>query len=393
MIEIINKEMCCGCEACVQICPRSCITFKEDNEGFRYPLVDRDACIECGQCEAVCPVLHPRESIKPLKVYAAINRNDEVRANSSSGGVFTLLAEEVIAAGGVVCGAIFDEEWCVKHTYTEDLEGLAAMRGSKYTQSRIDTIYRDTERLLKSGRRVLFSGTPCQVAGLRRFLRADYDNLLCVDFICHGVPSPKVWRGYLSEFVGGQVSKEYTIEGVTFRDKRNGGSDYGLHIWGRHGHVKSDKFSLYDHTDTNVYMQGFLQDIFLRPSCHSCPSKSFSSGSDITIADFWCLWRYLPQFDDKLGVNMVTANSPKGEAAYDRLDKRSEEVSPESIQQVAYQSAKIHRNRKKFFEQLDNDVPVIALINRYATDRLSVRLFNICVKVGKFILRRESHKR
>lgn len=192
MIEIKDKKDCCGCSACVQKCPKQCISLKEDNEGFLYPEVDKSMCINCGLCEKVCPVLHQGESRKPLKVYAAKNQDEEIRRQSSSGGIFTLLAEKTIQDGGVVFGARFDEHWEVKHDYTETIEGLAAFRGSKYVQSRMEDNYRKAEMFLKQGRKVLFSGTPCQVAGLKRFLRKYYGNLLTIDMVCHGVPSPLV---------------------------------------------------------------------------------------------------------------------------------------------------------------------------------------------------------
>ena len=207
MIEIKDKKDCCGCSACVQRCPKQCITLKEDNEGFLYPIVDKKTCIDCGLCEKVCPILHQGEPQKPLKVYAAKNLNEEIRRQSSSGGIFTLLAEQVIQEGGVVFGARFDENWEVKHDYTETIEGLAVFRGSKYVQSRIEDNYKKAEEFLKQGRKVLFSGTPCQIAGLKRFLRKEYEELLTVDFVCHGVPSPGVWRKYLKETVARMCDK------------------------------------------------------------------------------------------------------------------------------------------------------------------------------------------
>ena len=199
MIDILNKKDCCGCSACVQKCPKQCISLKEDNEGFLYPQVNQQECISCGICKKVCPIINPNEKRTPLQIYAAINKNEEIRRQSSSGGIFTLLSEEILKEGGVVFGARFDENWEVKHDYTENVKGLVNFRGSKYVQSRIEDNYKKVETFLKQGRKVLFSGTPCQIAGLKRFLSKEYDNLLTVDFICHGVPSPKVWRLYLYE--------------------------------------------------------------------------------------------------------------------------------------------------------------------------------------------------
>ena len=200
MIHILDKHSCCGCAACVQACPKQCISFNEDEQGFRYPLVDESICIDCGLCEKVCPVIHQLDAKKPLKVYAAQNPNEEIRLKSSSGGIFTMLAESVIDEGGVVFGAQFDKNWEVEHAYTESKEGLAAFRGSKYLQSRTGETYKQTRDFLKAGRSVLYSGTSCQIAGLKKFLRKEYENLITVDVVCHGAPSPLVWRTYLDDF-------------------------------------------------------------------------------------------------------------------------------------------------------------------------------------------------
>lgn len=199
MIHIIDKSKCCGCNACVQRCPKQCIAMQVDEEGFLYPVVDQSVCIDCGLCEKVCPVINLNEPRQPLQVLAAKNRNEEQRLRSSSGGIFILLAEHIIKQGGVVFGARFDKNWEVEHAYAETLEELEPLMRSKYVQSRIGNTYKEAEQFLKQGRQVLFVGTPCLIAGLKKFLRKEYENLLAVDFICHGVPSPGVWRRYLEE--------------------------------------------------------------------------------------------------------------------------------------------------------------------------------------------------
>lgn len=197
MIEIKDKKDCCGCRACVQICPKDCISFLMDEEGFSYPKVNESDCIDCHLCEKVCPIKNENPQIEPKEVIGAYNLNEDERSLSSSGGMFILLAKKTIAENGVVFGAVFDEEWNVKHTYTETKEGIFAMLQSKYVQSNIGDSYINVRSFLKQGRKVLFCGTPCQVLGLKRFLRKDYANLLTVDFLCHGVPSPGVWKKYV----------------------------------------------------------------------------------------------------------------------------------------------------------------------------------------------------
>lgn len=211
MINIIEKKDCCGCSACVSICPKHCITMSLDNEGFLYPQVDNESCIDCGLCEKVCLVLNQGKECKPFQVYAAKNINEEIRMKSSSGGIFTLLAEQILHEGGVVFGARFNADWEVIHDYTETKEGLAAFRGSKYVQSRLGDSFCQAEHFLRQGRKVMFTGTPCQIAGLKLFLRKTYDNLLTVDFICHGVPSPGVWKKYLEELIALKDNRKNSV--------------------------------------------------------------------------------------------------------------------------------------------------------------------------------------
>lgn len=329
MINIEDKKQCCGCSACVQRCPKQCIVMKEDEEGFLYPVADKDVCIDCNLCEQVCPVLRQREEREPLDVYAAFNKNEEVRMQSSSGGVFTALAESIIKEGGVVFGARFNEDWEVVHDYVETVEGLSAFRGSKYVQSRIGCTFSQAEQFLKQGRKVLFSGTPCQIAGLKLFLRKEYENLLSVDFICHGVPSPGVWRQYLNEFIAHQGNKKKSvfspskpmflnsirdISRIEFRNKRLGWKKYSfaLTLSVPIGHGAKNTVLLSEPYNKNIFMKGFLADLYLRPSCYVCPSKCLKSGSDVTIGDYWGIQNVKPEIDDDKGICCLLVNSDKG---------------------------------------------------------------------------------
>lgn len=218
MICLTDKSQCCGCEACRNVCPKQCITLKEDKEGFLYPEINVTTCIKCGLCERVCPMLlQSNKERMPVAVYAAKHKDDNIRLVSSSGGAFTFLAEKVIEQGGVVFGARFDENWQVVHDYVETKSELSLFRGSKYVQSRIGNSYQQVQQFLKSGRLVLFTGTSCQILGLKLFLRKQYDNLLAIDVICHGVPSPKVWKKYLNEVAFGHCSQ---ITDISFRNKK-----------------------------------------------------------------------------------------------------------------------------------------------------------------------------
>lgn len=343
MLQVTDKQDCCGCHACVSVCARQCIAMQEDNEGFLYPVVDEAMCTDCGLCERVCPVINQDEPRKPLKVYAAKNRNEEIRRQSSSGGIFTPLAESVIRDGGVVFGAKFDKDWNVVHAWTDTIEGIADFRGSKYVQSTIGDAYREARELLKRGRKVLFSGTPCQIAGLRKFLRKEYGNLLTVDVVCHGVPSPLVWRKYLEETrenlraerdagkntVSSSLMDLPVITGISFRDKTHGWKKFAFRL--RYAAFKAAENSLpvpaNDSERTllqpfpdNVFMKGFLSNFYLRPSCYDCSSRTGKSGSDITIADFWGVQNFYPEFDDDRGVGLVLVNSDKGRKAYEQVN-------------------------------------------------------------------------
>lgn len=296
-----------------------------DKEGFLYPQVDVTRCIDCGKCEKVCPELVEAGEGKATGVYAAKNPDDEVRRASSSGGIFTLLAKYVLAENGVVFGARFDKDWNVVHDYTESKEGLGAFRGSKYVQSRTGETFKQAERFLKAGRKVLFSGTPCQIMGLKRYLRREYDNLLTVDFVCHGVPSPLVWRKYIEETLVRQDEKIQfrptlnhlfsdempLIEGISFRDKCLGWEKFSFALTLSKVTTAGEKntVSLSSIFYDNAYMQAFLANLTLRPSCYACPAKCGRSGSDVTLGDFWGIGKIAPELDDDRGCSLLIIKS------------------------------------------------------------------------------------
>lgn len=395
MIQITDKSLCCGCAACVQKCPKQCITLHEDHEGFLYPKVDTDTCINCGLCEKVCPVLKEGDKRAPLKVYAAINKNEKKRLESSSGGIFTLLAEQTLREDGVVFGARFDSNWQVCLDYTETTEGVTAFRGSKYVQARTGNCYRQAECFLKEGRKVLFTGTPCQIAGLKKFLRKEYDNLLAVDFVCHGVPSPKVWRRYLQEILASKGEKNTVsfspnsssfsegyapISGISFRNKALGWKKYSF-VLRRNlaeatadGEQNSVSFSIM-HKE-NTFMRLFLSDVILRPSCYQCHCKEGKSGADITIADFWGIENIAPEMDDDKGTSLVIIQSEKGKQTFSLLDVIKKEQTYEEALRCngAIKSAcKPHPKREIFWEMVDEQ-NLDGLCNRLLKDSYKVRM-------------------
>lgn len=327
MIEIKDKSKCCGCEACVQRCPKHCIHLVEDKEGYRYPRVDKATCVNCGLCEMVCPIINENEQQEPIEVLAAKNPDEQQRLAGSSGGVFFEIGRNIINNGGIVFGARFDENWNVIHSYAEDIEGLNAFRGSKYVQSYIGDSYKKVEGFLKDGRQVLFSGTPCQIAGLQRFLRKKYANLLLVDVVCHGVPSSMPWQKFLDEAIRTQNMSSETfrkqITSVSFRSKEKGWLKFHLKVIykplnGISANSRNSIFSKY-HRDTDFFY-GFLSQYFLRPSCYNCKFRCGKSHSDITLADFWGIWDHTDQWNDDRGISLVMLNTEKGKAIFDTLN-------------------------------------------------------------------------
>lgn len=343
MIKIIDKKDCCGCNACVQKCPKQCITMQLDDEGFYYPVVDVESCINCGLCKKVCPVLNQGKIREPYKCYAARSKFKEIVSNSSSAGVFFLLAEKTINNNGVVFGARFNDCWDIVHTWTDNIEGLKPFMSSKYVQSQIGNSYQQAEIFLKEGREVLFSGTPCQIAGLHLYLKVNYDNLICVDVICHGVPSPGVWREYLRYEISPKKCKDTVsspiyspltetdalkIKGISFRNKRLGWRKYSFVIFPSLNFNQETKKTdlllgrplVQQKHYYNLYMKTFLFNLTLRQSCFACPARKGKSGSDILLGDFWGVARYYPEFFDANGVSMVLCYTEKGVKLLESLD-------------------------------------------------------------------------
>lgn len=371
MIKIEVKHSCCGCEACVQICPQHCISFTPDSEGFSYPNVDETLCIKCGLCEKVCPVLQPYEERTPLKTLAAINKNDDVRMSSSSGGIFTLLAEQVIDEGGVVWGARFDDLWQVIFDYAETKEGLKEFRGSKYLQAKVGDSYARCKQFLDEGRKVLFSGTQCQIAGLLHYLRKPYENLLTVDFICHGVPSPFVWQRYLAEVVS---IGNRAVRDIQFRNKMRGWKEFSFAV-----EFNEDSQTLFMSTpySKDIYMKAFLSNLILRPSCYSCPAKGGKSHSDITIADFWGIQKVHPDMDDDRGTSLVLVNTDKGSAALptEAMTLSEEDFYTAIAGNFAWSKpAAPHQRREVFFRNLTANKSIVKQINDALRPTLRQRL-------------------
>ena len=304
MIDVTEKSKCSGCAMCKNLCPVEAIYMKADEEGFLYPEVEMQKCINCGACEKICPILNKKSLNCSLQAYGCINRNDTVRANSSSGGIFYLLGEYVISQNGVVFGAKFDDEFRVVHDFAENIEKMRAFQGSKYLQSDIGDTYKTAKKFLEQNRLVLFSGTPCEIEGLRAFLQKDYKNLICQDIICHGAPSPMIWKKYVEYHETKMGTK---VENVNFRCKKYGWSRNAL-LW-LFSNSKAKTIQAYD----DLYMRSFSQNLTLRPSCYACSFKGCERSADITLGDFWGVEHLYPDLFDDQGTSLVIVNSAKGE--------------------------------------------------------------------------------
>lgn len=381
MIKIQKTTDCCGCSACAEICPKQCISLDVDYEGFWYPQINSSICIDCHLCESVCPVLNPGVEHKPLHVYAAINKNDEIRARSASGGVFTIIAEKVIDEGGVVFGVKFDRDWNVIFGYTETKEGLEEFRRSKYVQAWVGESYREVKRFLKEGKKVLFTGLPCQIAGLNLFLKKEYTNLITVDLICEGVPSPKLWRKYLDEefvvykkkyrtrthITSSSSRQNIFIKDISFRNKSLGWSNFSFSLTiAGNSSENSQNIVFPSYINRNsAYMQLMFRYGNLRPICYVCPFKCCKSGSDLTIADYWGISQLHPEMDDDKGTSMVFVNTMRGKKYFDLSKTHYLETSYEESWPFnnVVTSSKKHPKRDYFYSQIDKRQSVIKLMN------------------------------
>lgn len=344
MTEVITKEKCCGCSACVHACPQQCISMQEDTQGFLYPVIDLNKCINCRLCQRSCPVQEEKQS-GGTKAYLAYCSEDSIRKKSSSGGIFTLLAEAIWNSGGEVCAAVYDESFRVEHMVTEDASQIERMQKSKYIQSNLKSCFCEIKSSLDAGKRVLFAGTPCQVAGLKKYLQKDYIGLFCVDIVCHGVPSYKVFQKYIAD-----TFPERKLSHVDFRDKTTGWKNYSITFSFTDGSVECMP------REQCLYFNGFVQNLFLRPSCYHCAFKGTNYKSDLTLGDFWGMEQIFPQKDDDKGAGLVLVHTNRGEQLLSSLKKRMYLEKVDGREYIKWNPsvdipAPENAKRREFFEQ------------------------------------------
>lgn len=367
MKEVCKQEKCTGCGSCASVCPKGCIHMEENAEGFLYPVINEKECVDCGLCKKSCKVEEKLDNSFKTKAYAMMNNDEKIRTESSSGGVFTLLSEYIIENNGVVYGAAFNDNYEVEHIRVTSTNEIALLRKSKYVQSKIGECYKLAKKDLEENRKVLFTGTPCQIAGLRGYLKKDYDNLYCQDIMCHGVPSPKLWKKYINELGIGK------IKSVSFREKIVSWSQYSVKIEGEEGSICERFFE-------NTYMKAFLADIALRKSCNQCNYKQLNYFSDITLADFWGLDKVYPELDDATGVSLVLVSTAKGDGLLKLISDKAKMVSVDTDRalqgnQAAVNNTHSHPKRELFMKNLDS-MTVNALVKKYVQKNIFQKIFH-----------------
>ena len=343
MLVYEKKENCAGCTACMNICPYGAISMEPDDEGFLYPLPNEDLCTDCGLCQKICPFQDEyriNSNFEQPKIYAAKHRDDDVRINSSSGGMFTAISDYILGSDGVIYGAAFDEQFKVCHQKAVNEQERNKIRGSKYVQSDLNGIFSEIKVELKKGRKVLFTGTPCQNAGLHAYLNKSYEHLYLCDIVCHGTPSPLIWKEHI-DFMAKRYNKK--IIAYNFRSK-----------WrGRNVTIIFDDGSLrYNSSDLLTFSNIFYSCLAHRPSCYHCRFSNFHRPSDITIADFWGIEKSMPDFEDNKGVSLVLVNSSKGKELFEKISQTlyfEESNTIDCLQQNLHSPTKEPAQRYQFW--------------------------------------------
>lgn len=357
-----EKKDCNGCGACALVCPKKCIHMVEDKEGFFYPVIDEERCIHCGKCKNLCSNYNVNKKLG--KAYMAINNSELDRRNSSSGGMFILLARYVINHGGVVCGAKYDENLVVKHDFAETIERCKEFMGSKYSRSKMEGIYERIKQILEDNRYVLFTGTPCQVAGLKTYLKIDYEKLITCDIVCHANPSPKVFEKYKMEL---EKTKGVKIKSIVFRSKENGW-DNSMPIIEYENGEKEEESSFYD---------AFVAELFNRPSCHFCKFSSMKRVSDFTIGDLWGIEKIEPTWNDNKGVSLLVISTRKARDIFLDIKQylKFKEIDIErAFSYNHHNNEPMNKNRRKFFKKIDRDDNVIKYMKKYIKGGIITRI-------------------
>lgn len=371
-----DENFCCGCAACANICGHGAITMQENARGFILPCIDERKCVDCGLCEKVCDFNKQKlTENNTIHSYSLIHRDKEVVKNSTSGGAFTALSDAVLEEGGLIAGAIMDNNFTVHHILTNEYSVRNMMRGSKYVQSAMGSIFVEIKQALKDGKIVLFSGTPCQCAGIKSFFGEKFDNLIIVDFLCHGVPNNKMFKEHI-QFLESRYGKK--IVGYTFRDKR-----YGWNAYNNNNNNNADG-TIGTRLINQAYYNFFLADLSLRKSCFNCKYRSFHKPSDITIADFWGIEK-LTGKKNHTGVSLVLTHTKKGDALVKSISTKCElcEYPFERIaHRIALQPAPHSKKEDEFWATYDEH-GYSDLVEKFFDNSLKQRIRYAIRKVAK----------
>lgn len=310
----LDKKECSACGACLNVCPKRCISMKQDEEGFLYPVIDKEICINCGLCEKVCPVSSPKyENEQSPKVYASYIKDEKERMKSTSGGLFYAIATWIISQGGIVYGAAFDADFKLKHLGAETVQDLQKLRGSKYVQSDIGRVFSEIKEQLEKGRWVYFTGVGCQVAGLKAYLRKDYAHLITSDLVCHGVPSQLMFDWHIDYL---QQKEQAKIISYSFRDCE-GWEGCEIYRYVKNGKTRQRKLHGYS---LSPYLHSFMYSYNLRYSCYDCKFAKIPRQGDFTLADYWGVRRIYPNLDVSKGVSLVLMNNRKAENLWSHIE-------------------------------------------------------------------------
>lgn len=372
------KNTCNGCGVCKLVCPVNAIEMKEDGEGFLYPEINESKCIHCNKCRKACANFNDKKE-ENEKAYVAMNHSEDQLKISSSGGMFYLLAEYVIKQKGVVCGVTYNNKLEVVHAFAENLEECKKFCGSKYVRSDLQNSYQKVKEFLNNDRYVLFTGTACQISGLKKYLEKEYDKLILCDILCHANPSPKVFKLYIKNL---EKIKHKKVKTIWFRSKENGWRNQTPIIEFEDGETEEE----------NSYFNAFVNEMINRPSCHACSFASKRRISDFTIGDFWGIEKVLPEIDTSKGVSLLTVNSKKGFKIFDEINEKM--LFKEVDYNLAcsfnhYHNVDVHKKREKFFKGISdgtiNENNIISYMNKYTKRPLYRRILSKYKRVLKIL--------
>lgn len=375
MDKICDIEKCTGCTACFCVCPINCIKMKRDKQGFLFPVIDYDLCLNCHLCRSTCPN-NIKKNENNNQTFYAVKSRDDIRIDSSSGGAFSIIALYVLSKGGHIYGASYNEKNEVKHIMIDNIDELNSLRGSKYVQSELGEVFNNIKFDLENQRICLFVGTPCQVAGLKSFLKKKYNNLITCDLICHGVPSREIFSKYLET-----VYKQYgAIDCIKFRDKLVSNKGYAVTVKSKNGKKISYSSLL------QSFVELYSKNVMLRPSCYECEYANLERCGDFTIGDYWGCKTYYPDFDDGLGISLIITNTEKANLVWDKIKANCTYLKikeEEALQNMLKRPSPKSSLYEKFWDDYNNN-GYVYVARKYANYNLKGKIKMFIKKTIKY---------